>query len=188
MDFSFFRQWLSEHRRPVGLVILLLGLSGAVFAYRWFGGPDREVAQQVFAPGRLDLSRVDTAFPFELLAPKGAVAVRADEGLSLAPELLVRDSSAGFGVRISLNEFYDVSLDDVLRAEKERVKSQQPFVRFLREESSGFVYEQVWGDRAVYDFLYVAQRGDRFYYFQVDGLRPFTRQQVEGMYECVADQ
>jgi hypothetical protein len=180
-DRSFFRRrsfWM-------GAAVALLGLAAAIGLYRWASGPQRDTARRLYALKSLDLSPVDTAFPLAIMAPENAVAGPSEDGFSPVPELCVRDSAAGFGVRISRNEFFGVTLDEVIEAEKERLSDQYPAPRFLREEPQGFVYEQVWGDRAVYDFLYVARRGDRYFYFQVAGLGPYSREQVEAMYECV---
>ncbi len=161
--------------RSIGISLIFLG---SIFL--WAGSCSAPDPADSWEP--LDL--LPYGVPVSIRAPEGSKVNTMDLGIS--QDITIRNEEYNYHVQLFASNATTTRKSLVVEREKEQVISDVRFVRFIKQDEDGFIYELEYsGDQMNYNFRYVLIRGDREYLFQTGLIGLFSQEDVEQMYAAV---
>lgn len=131
--------------------------------------------------GDLDLMKYN--IPLTIAAPDSAKVVSTK--LSIMQDVTVTSPADRYAVQILASQ---ASTNDMARLKAEQlelVRDNRYFSNIVREEATGFLFENKIDSTSLFGFRHIVYQGDREFIFQnsFDGI--FTLPEVEAMYKAV---
>lgn len=122
--------------------------------------------------------------PITILVPDSVEIKTMDWGLQKDITLIGEDN---YNLQIFSSQTTTPSMPKLVSQQKELVRSNPYFSKFVQEDQDGFLYEMSIDSLTNFSFRHFKIQGDREYTFQTGMIGTFTESEVQRLYQIAKD-
>lgn len=136
--------------------------------------------------GKSKLDLLKYGIPITIIAPDSAEVVSKD--LAMIKDVSVRGGD-NYYIQIMASDARTTNRATVIETLKNEVKENPFFDKLIKDVKGGFIYEsKIDSSNVFYGFKYVRIQGDKEYVFQNGFTGKFNLEEIEHMYDSVAQE